>query len=342
MQFAGNIKSTNWCRVFRPKGFKFLKSRTRISYIKRVCEEDANINGVYRRLNPVIQRVTKMKKGKWPVTSPPEIFDRRRYKLKILRAKRLNAPDADFLMKHAAKEIADRLSVINREFAKTVDIGWYGKHGTESINQCKNVGPVVLDPLQDSEILGPQTHNCDLILSCFGLHWVNDLPGVLHQIRRALKPDGLFMAVLPAQGTLHELSDCFIRAEIETKGGAGMRFDPFLEVRQVGDLMTRAGFTLPVTDVEEVTVRYNQIGKLISDLRAMAATSSLASNQANLAKNTFNLAKRKYEENYSDHDGKIRATFRFVFLSGWAPHESQQKPIARGSAKFSLKDALET
>ena len=289
------------------------------------------------------------------MTLPPLIFDPCRRDLKLKRAHRKNATDADFLWRNAAQEMADRLAVTNREFAHAVMIDDFGKRDAGPFERCHNLGPLRFDPLrrvqidravQDGapmkmEILGDQTRDCDLILSCFGLHWVNDLPGVLHQIRQALKPDGLFMAVLPGQGTLHELNDCILQAEMERLGGAGMRTDPFAEIRQIGDLLTRAGFTLPVVDGDEVVVRYRSFEGLISDLRSMAATSSLVTNRTPMGAGTLDAIKRLYRQNYCDDDGKLRATFRFIFLSGWAPHESQQKPLERGSAQVSLKRILE-
>jgi len=188
--------------------------------------------------------------------------------------------------------------------------------------------------------LAPQSVN--LVLSPLALHLTNDTPGVLVQIRRALKPDGLFLAAIPGAGTLGELRDVLLTTEVELHGGASPRVIPFPDIRDVGSLMQRAGFTLPVIDEESFTVRYDNLFALMRDLKAMGMANPLIGRSRKPVGRAFFLrAAERYAERYSDPDGRIRATFSIIFVSGWAPHESQQKPLKPGSAKMRLADALD-
>ncbi len=180
----------------------------------------------------------------------------------------------------------------------------------------------------------------DLIVSLMSLHWANDLPGALSQIRRALKPDGLFLGTLLGAGTLKELRAVLTEAELEACGGAQARVSPFADGFDGAALLQRAGFALPVADVDRVTVRYPDLLALIRDLRAMGETNGLAGTVRPLTRAIVGRAARLYEERHADADGRISATFEIVHLAGWAPHESQQKPLPRGSAKMRLADAL--
>jgi len=187
--------------------------------------------------------------------------------------------------------------------------------------------------------LEPESAN--LVLSPLSLHLVNDTPGTLIRIRRALKPDGLFLAAIPGSGTLQELRDVLLSAEAELTGGASPRVIPFADVRDVGALLQRAGFSLPVVDAETHTVRYDSLFPLMRDLRAMGMTNPLAGrSRVPVTRRFFVRAAELYAERYSDPDGRIRATFSIIYASGWAPHESQQKPLKPGSAKMRLADAL--
>jgi SAM-dependent methyltransferase len=180
-----------------------------------------------------------------------------------------------------------------------------------------------------------------LVLSPLNLHLTNDTPGVFIQIARALKPDGLFLAAIPGSGTLQELRDVLLAAEIEIAGGASPRVIPFPDVRDVGGLLQRAGFALPVIDTESYTVRYSSLFPLMKDLRAMGMANPLADRSRKpLTRAFFLRAAEIYAERYSDADGRIRATFSVIYASGWAPHASQQKPLKPGSAKARLADAL--
>ncbi len=181
----------------------------------------------------------------------------------------------------------------------------------------------------------------DLAVSLLSLQEVNDVPGMLVQIRRALKPDGLFIGAMAGHGTLAELRDSLLVAEVELHGGASPRVIPFADVRDVGGLLQRAGFALPVTDIEPLTVRYDDMFALMRDLRAMGATNALTGRTRRPAtKALFLRAAEIYAERHADPDGRVRATFSIVWMSGWAPHESQQQPLRPGSGKVSLASAL--
>ncbi|WP_289052511.1 methyltransferase domain-containing protein, partial [uncultured Methylobacterium sp.] len=182
----------------------------------------------------------------------------------------------------------------------------------------------------------------DLAVSLLALQHANDLPGALVQIRRALRPDGLFVGCLLGGRTLTELRQVLTQAESEVEGGASPRVAPFAEVRDVGGLLQRAGFALPVADVETVTVRYGDPFGLMRDLRAMGLTNALRERRGGLRRETLMRAAALYAERFADPDGRLRATFEMIWLSGWVPHESQQKPLRPGSAQARLADALGT
>lgn len=191
------------------------------------------------------------------------------------------------------------------------------------------------------EILPLDLASVNLVLSPLALHLTNDTPGVLIQARRALKPDGLLLAAIPGAGTLQELKDVLLATEVELLGGASPRVIPFPDVRDIGGLLQRAGFALPVVDTETRLVRYSSMFALLKDLRAMGMGNPLLNRSRKPLNRAFFLrAAEIYQERYADPDGKIRATFSFIFASGWAPHESQQKPLKPGSAKARLADAL--
>ena len=197
--------------------------------------------------------------------------------------------------------------------------------------------------VSDEETLPFRDASLDLVVSGLALHFANDLPGVLAQIRRALKPDGLFLAALLGGETLTELRQAFAAAESEIEGGASPHVAPFAELRQAGALLQRAGFALPVIDVERVTVRYGTAFDLMQDLRHMGATNPLAARRrVPLRRATLMRMAEIYAGRFADADGRIRATFDILWLSGWAPHLDQQQPLKAGSAKARLADALGT
>ncbi|MHA7776280.1 class I SAM-dependent methyltransferase [Roseibium sp. M-1] len=288
------------------------------------------------------------------MTAQPDLFDRTLFKRRRLRALAAAKPGADFLLKAVSEDLADRLLLVNRRFPVAVDLGGHGGHVLTAIKSSGKADHLVradlfaADPglappdfVFDDALLPLGDQSVDLIVSALGLQFVNDLPGSLVQIRRALRPDGLFLATLPGAGTLSELRDSLTRAELELCGGAAARVLPFADTRDLGALLQRAGFALPVTDLDTITVRYDHLFALMADLRAMGATSILKDRSRRpLPRSVFLRAAALYAENHADADGRIRATFSLVTLSGWAPHESQQKPLRPGSAKSRLADAL--
>ena len=228
-----------------------------------------------------------------------------------------------------------------REFVEGVDLGTPGDQVrtvlTRNVRQLREVSL----PVSDTEPLALAPAAFDLVVSALALQFVNDLPGVLAQIRRALKPDGLFLAAMIGGETLTELRQSFAAAEAEIEGGVSPRVAPFADLRDLGGLLQRAGFALPVTDVDRIVVRYDNAFALMQDLRRMGATNILNERRRTLSRRaTFLKMAQIYAERFSDPDGRIRATFDIVWMSGWAPHDSQQKPLKPGSAKMSLADAV--
>lgn len=282
------------------------------------------------------------------MTESPIIFDRL---LQRRRRSRAAALSANFLLDHVAGELADRLSVVLRRFNVGVDLGTPGDAVRRSLRRLGAgmiVGADVIARgkpfvVADEEALPFRDSSLDLVVSGLALHFANDLPGVLAQIRRALKPDGLFLAAILGGETLTELRQAFAEAESEIEGGASPRVAPFADLRQIGALLQRAGFALPVTDVERVTVRYSSVFDLMHDLRRMGAANTLvARRRVPLRRTTLMQMADVYARRFADADGRIRTTFDIVWLSGWAPHPNQQQPLRPGSAKARLADALGT
>jgi SAM-dependent methyltransferase len=270
--------------------------------------------------------------------SVPRIFDRKA--LARARARALKTNGDNFLAHEAAEGLAHRLSAVNRKFEHAAQIDGVELAATPIDHYA---GAWTRTRLSEDEGLDLASSTYDLAVSVLALHAVNDLPGVLAQIRRALKPDGLFMAALFGGSTLHELRDAFAFAEAETRGGASPRVAPFADVRDLGGLLQRAGFALPVADVERTVARYASFATLVEDLRALGETNVLAErSRRTLPKSVLEAAMRRYAEKHADSDGRLRASFDIVYLTGWAPHESQQKPLAPGSARTRLADALGT
>lgn len=280
------------------------------------------------------------------MTSVPQIFDRPLLRQRLARA-RLRGP-ATFLLDRAAEDLADRLSTVQRPFADWLDLGTTGPQGADLLRTRNGTQSVVQwdDTHQDQqnsdlETPGLPASSYDGVVSLLALQTINDLPGLLAQIRQSLRPDGLFMAALIGGDTLHELRAALMDAELETTGGASLRVAPFADVRTLGQLLQRAGFALPVADSERVIVRYSSPLDLMIDLRDMGATNALiARSRKPLRRATLMRALELYETRFADPDGRLRATFDIVWLSGWAPHASQQQPLKPGSAKMKLADAL--
>ncbi|MBR0554285.1 SAM-dependent methyltransferase [Ciceribacter sp. L1K23] len=270
------------------------------------------------------------------------------------RAFRAGDANAAFLLDIAARELAERLSLVERHFDVAVEVN--GVTGVAA-RECMATGKIgrmvrvetdefyaapgddlIAAPLETLP-LEPQSIN--LVLAPMNLHLTNDTPGMLIQMKRALAADGLLLAAIPAAGTLAELRDALISAEVELTGGASPRVIPFADIRDIGALLQRAGLALPVVDAQDYTVRYDSIFPLMRDLKAMGMANPLVGRSRKPASRALFLrAAEIYAERYSDPDGRIRATFSVVYVSGWAPHESQQKPLKPGSAKMRLADAL--
>ena len=284
----------------------------------------------------------------------PRLFDRELLRARRRRAARQGAET--FLLQATVRELVERLSAVKRRFALALDLGTPGEALAAALGESGQVDRVIAcEPLAglradralsvaaDEEALPFGNETLDLVVSALSLQWVNDLPGALAQIRRALKPDGLLLAALVGGETLAELRAVLAAAESETAGGASPRVSPFVDVRTLGALLQRAGFALPVTDVERTIVRYGSLRPLLLDLRRMGAANALAERNATpLKRATLSRAEEIYAERFADPDGRLRATFEVLWLSAWAPHASQQKPLAPGSAKMRLADALGT
>jgi SAM-dependent methyltransferase len=271
--------------------------------------------------------------------SPPVLFDRALLCARQKRAAKMRV--APFLLERVAEDMADRLRTVLRTFQHGVDVGTPGDQVRGALAaQVTELSPADL-PADESEALGLTPESLDLVVSGLAFQFVDDLPGVLAQIRRALKPDGFLLAATMGGETLTELRQAFAAAESELEGGISPRVAPFADVRDAGALLQRAGFALPVTDVDRVVVRYGDVFALMHDLRRMGATNILAERRRTpLRRATLLRMAQIYHERFADPDGRIRATFDIVWLSGWAPHESQQKPLQPGSAKASLEAAV--
>jgi SAM-dependent methyltransferase len=284
--------------------------------------------------------------------SAPRIFDRSLLRQRRRRAQALGP--ATFLIDRVADDLADRLATVLRRFPRAADLG----SPTGAVRRAiagrvdiliavditahgfDTAGPRVV---ADEEALPFADASLDLAVSALALQSVNDLPGTLVQIRRALRPDGLFLAALFGADSLTELRQSFAAAEAEVEGGVSPRVAPFIDAREAGALLQRAGFALPVTDVERITVRYASPFGLMADLRRMGATNVLAERRrAPLRRATLRRMVELYAERFADADGRVRASFDIVWLSGWAPDASQPQPLKPGSARTRLADALGT
>jgi SAM-dependent methyltransferase len=282
------------------------------------------------------------------------VFDRAAVRRNLRRALKLGP--ATFLIDRAAEDFCDRLAAVLRSFERAVDLASPTDAVRRALRARGLVSSIVaLDAIPghapddalrivaDAEALPLKDESLDLVVSALALQFVNDLPGTFIQIRRALKPDGLFLAALLGGDTLTELRQSFAAAETEIEHGMSPRVAPFADVRAIGMLLQRAGFALPVTDVDRLTVRYDSPFALMRDLRRMGATNALAERRRTpLKRATLMRMAEIYAERFADADGRVRATFETVWLSGWKPHASQQQPLRPGSAKTRLADALGT
>jgi SAM-dependent methyltransferase len=284
------------------------------------------------------------------VSPPSLIFDRSLLRLRLLRA--IEAGGPDFLLRAAIDDIVKRLDLIIRDFPRVLDVGTPSPGLSERLVRDGRVvvrmAPLAqmasgstLSLVGDEEELPFAAELFDLAVSALSLQTVNDLPGSLIQIKRVLKPDGLFLGCLLGGQTLRELRSALALAETELCGGVSPRVAPFADVRDMGQLLQRAGFALPVADSEPLTVRYRDMFALMADLRAMGGANALVDRiRKPSGGRLFLRAAEIYAERFSDADGRVRASFELIFASAWAPHESQQKPLRPGSARMRLEDAL--
>jgi SAM-dependent methyltransferase len=265
----------------------------------------------------------------------PVLFDRALLWARQRRALKLGA--ATFLLDRVIEDMVDRLAAVKREFAQAADI-WTPGEGL-ALHPRFNAFACIAPAPQETLPLRPES--IDLAVSALAFQSVNDLPGVLAQIRRALKPDGLLLAAMVGGDTLTELRQSFAAAEAECEGGVSPRVAPFADLRDVGSLLQRAGLALPVIDVDRVVVRYDNAFALMADLRRMGATNILVERRRTPTRRATMLRMAEiYAERFADTDGRIRATFDVIWLSGWAPHQSQQQPLKPGSARASLEAAV--
>jgi SAM-dependent methyltransferase len=284
----------------------------------------------------------------------PVLFDRSLLRARQRRARALGP--ATFLLEHAATELGERLSAVLRQFDVAADVGTPTDAVRRVLTASGKVRTIVaaeiggatlndtfLRVVSDDEALPFADASLDLVVSVLNLQFVNDLPGTLIQIRRALRPDGLFMAAMVGGDSLNELRTAFADAESEVEGGLSPHVAPFADVRDLGALLQRAGFALPVVDSERLIVRYASVRALMHDLRRMGATNMMHERRRRpLKRATLQRLEAIYADRFADADGRLRASFEIIWLSGWAPHESQQKPLRPGSAARRLADALGT
>jgi len=291
--------------------------------------------------------------GRQPAAGPA-IFDR-----SLLRRRRERAAPGlaavDFLIREVAARLVERLGDVRRRFPLALELGCHTGQLAAALRAGPPVGRLVQADLApamvrqtsgprlvvDEELLPFRPERFDLVLSCLSLHWVNDLPGALAQIGQALKPDGLLLAALFGGTTLFELREALLRAELELDGGAGLRISPFVELRDAGALLQRAGLALPIVDLETIVVTYEDPLKLMRELRLMGEANALVDRQRRpLPRATLLRACQIYQELFADAAGRVPATFQILMLSGWKPGPDQPQPLRRGSGQVNLARAL--
>ena len=293
------------------------------------------------------------------MSSPPPLFDRALHRLRLDRAAGRYS-QADFLKARAAADVVERLEAILRSFPTAVDLGARNSAFAKALAQSpasERVGLLIETDLSAAMLMGRHgprvqvdeerlpfaAESLDLIVSTLALHWTNDLVGSLIQIRQSLKPDGLFIGAIVGGSSLTELRQSLLAAEAELSDGAGLRVSPFADALDAAGLLQRAGFALPVADADRLVVRYDHPLKLIADLKAMGETNILTERSRKpLSRAVLARACEIYADRFSDPDGRIRATFDLIIMTGWSPHPDQQQPLRPGSAKMRLADALGT
>lgn len=295
---------------------------------------------------------------KSPTVLNPEhmLFDRTAVRRHRDRAAHMDWARHGFLVQEIARRLMDRLLDISEKFDMALDLGCHDGELGRLLTESRRISTLVQADLSqqmlasragmrvvaDEEFLPFAPRSFNLVGSVLGLHWTNDLPGALSQIAKILKPNGLFLGALFGAGTLTELRTCLSEAESEVLGGVSPRISPFTEVRDAGSLLQRAGFGLPVTDVDLVTFKYQDPFALMRELRGMGEANALiARHKAFTGRQVLRRAAELYFDRYADADGRVPASFQVIYMAGWSPHESQQKPKARGSGQVNLKDILE-
>ncbi|MEP3247099.1 MAG: methyltransferase domain-containing protein [Sneathiella sp.] len=290
-------------------------------------------------------------------TSPhPSLFDR-----EIVHAHRRRAALGDwskygFLFDEISDRLAERAQDVARKFDRVLDLGCHSGAFARHLGNYTDAGTVISADLSadmletgdlknavvaDEEFLPFAPASFDMIGSVLSLHWTNDLPGALIQIFRSLKPDGLFLGALFGIDSLSELKTCLTQAELEVCGGISPRISPFTDVRDAGALLQRAGFALPVSDVETITLKYRTAFDLMKELRFMGEGNALIDRQKSFTGRAVLMrAAELYAEQFADAEGLISASFQIIYLTGWSPHENQQKPLKPGSGQTSLTDLL--
>ena len=291
-----------------------------------------------------------------PTPDGAAVFDRRAVRLHRDRAAPGFAGRGDFLVREVSQRLVGRLDDVKRRFARVLDLGCHG--GELGPMLCRQAAPELLVEadlsrsmveraagpsrlVADEEWLPFRAASLDLVVSALSLHWVNDLPGALVQIRRALRPDGLLLAAMLGGDTLFELREAFLRAESGREGGVRPHVSPFPDVETLGGLLQRTGFALPVVDSDRITVTYESAEALMHDLRAMGEANATRGRARHFARReTFRALDACYRDSFGQADGRIPATFQVLYLTGWCPHESQQQPARRGSGSVRLAEAL--
>ena len=285
----------------------------------------------------------------------PDIFDRALLRQRRARAASGPLPHPDFLLDRVANDFAERLSVVKRQFQMALNLGFHTQSLSDVLRPLAQIGSIIeadavpgtLEQggasriVADDDALPFAEPTFDLAVSGLSLHLVNDLPGALIQIRRALKPDGLMLAALLGGQTLHELRQAWLIAEEELTGGVSPRVAPFADVRDLGRLIQRAGFALPVADTDVVRVTYASPLALMAEIKAMGASNMLSQRRrVPVTRGLLMRAAQIYAERFGESDGRVAATFEIITLTAWVPHESQQKPLQPGSAQMRLAAAL--
>lgn len=264
------------------------------------------------------------------MTQPPKLTDRSTLHLRRARAEKSFEP---FIFDQVADEIHERLAEVNRPFKRVAVISGFPEYWRQHFPEA--------DHRSDEDVLDLEQSAYDLVIHTMAMHWSNDLVGQLVQCRRALKPDGLMLSTLFGGNTLHELRSALAEAEVSLTGGLSPRIAPMAEIRDLGGLLQRSGFALPVADALPLSVSYGDLLSLMRDLRNMGETNVLDQRHRRFSpKSLFNSASESYAANFTGKDGRLGATFEVIFLTGWAPDESQQKPLRPGSAQTRLADAL--